>query len=404
MANSISGSAGGEPPISRAETPSPTVAALALIAVFGAIDCGHPQPIHLDPAVSLDPMKSEAIVVMAVQPDAALTFLPGQDDGAIWRDDGDIGDVTADAQDGFVVLEIAPTAQRQNYALGHAKFGSGRAFVWKDGAHAPVFRAVPGQVTFVGGLAFTVEGSQISAVPDRSVTLEQVQIFMRRAFPNLPPPVEGEPLRFVMVGEPIAHRLPRREGFLSGGSLGVFGGPAALKPAAAERGGIGTGSSVAITVGTAWRDRVPLTLVWSLLNLSDRRPFSESVVDCTTLSGAVVSCGDPHAEDSTVASGSLLALETGYQHRFRPASWTSLLPAAVFGYLWSVGQFSRGVGCEGCSPSIPIQGVHVGGPYVGASFKMTSNEMPMALTARAEFFARGDLGHRFLLGIELGAP
>lgn len=405
MPTSTPGSADGGPSTATLGKPSPSATQpLAWVALVGIVGCGHLQPVVLDPAVSLDPAKSEAIVVVAVRPDAALTFLPGRDDGTTWTDDGSVAGMTVAAGDGFVVLKLGPRTEHQNYGLGHVLFGSGRTFISRDGAQIPVFHAVPGRVTFVGGLEFVVVGNNISVEPDRGVTLEQVQAFMQRAFPNLPPALEAEPLRFLRMGEPIAFREPLREGFLSGGSLGVFGGPVALKSAAAERGGIGSGSSVAITIGTAWRDRVPLTLSWSFLTLSDRQPFSEFVVDCTTLNGGVVGCGDPHAQSSTVTSGSLLALETGYQYRFRPSRWASLLPAAVVGYLWSVSEFSRGVLCDGCMPSIPIRGVNVGGPYLGPSFKVTLNTMAMALTARAEFFARGDLGHRILIGIELGAP
>jgi hypothetical protein len=139
------------------------------------------------------------------------------------------------------------------------------------------------------------------------------------------------------------------------------------------------------------------------LLLEDRNPFSEFVVTCESVGNTLVDCGDPHNQGSHV-TGTVLNLETGYQHRFRPSSDTSLVPGALVGYEFNPGGFSRGVDCKGCK-SIDIPDFTGAGPYVAPFLRMTIGPSgEFALSVRSPVFLAGDLAYSLLLGFELGAP
>jgi hypothetical protein len=137
------------------------------------------------------------------------------------------------------------------------------------------------------------------------------------------------------------------------------------------------------------------------LVFKDRKPISEVVVDCTTLHGSPINCGDPYTKESTVG-GALIALDTGYQHRFRPWHSASVLPTALMGYAWNLGGLSREIGCDGCK-EVPVRGVDASGLYVGPALKITFGGF-LALGLRSEVFLTGDLAHRTILDLEVGSP
>ena len=99
----------------------------------------------------------------------------------------------------------------------------------------------------------------------------------------------------------------------------------------------------------------------------------------------------------------MLALETGYQHRFWRSYWTSFLPGAFAGYAWNPGGFTRGVFCDECK-SVHVGGVDAGGVYVGPSLKMALalGRGMSTVGLRSEFFLTGDMVNRTLLGFEFG--
>jgi hypothetical protein len=138
-------------------------------------------------------------------------------------------------------------------------------------------------------------------------------------------------------------------------------------------------------------------------NLGDKRPYSEPVVDCTTVDGTIVDCGtSPHSEDSTVGAA-LFTMEGGLQHRFRPWRSTSSSPGMMLGYSTTVKGLNRSVDCDGCK-SMRLDLVTAGtylAPFFRVTFGQTGN---MARVLRSSWFLRGDIVHVTTLGIEIFAP
>jgi len=220
---------------------------------------------------------------------------------------------------------------------------------------------------------------------------------------DMPAPAPAERTEPPPPREPENPDGTPRHGVLSGYFIGIEGGVASLKSSANDRAAIGPGGAVALSLGMALWDQLPLGFSFGGVFMEDKTPFSEFVVDCTTVGGTPVGCGDPQSQKSTI-NGSFLSFETGYQRRFRPMPTVSLLPAALVGYLAAPGGLSRGVGCDGCK-SIPVDGVSPGGVYLAPSFKITFGRTGFfAVALRSELFLTGDLLHRTLLGLEIGAP
>jgi hypothetical protein len=116
-----------------------------------------------------------------------------------------------------------------------------------------------------------------------------------------------------------------------------------------------------------------------------------------------VSCDDQAHGASSSVQASILPLEFGVQHRFRPARGVSLVPGGVVGYLVTLGGPSRSVACDGCSS------VHVDanptGTYVGPLLRLTVGHLGLwGLEARSVWFLNGDLEQITTLGVVGSAP
>ncbi|HEY2407294.1 MAG TPA: hypothetical protein VGI10_14890 [Polyangiaceae bacterium] len=205
----------------------------------------------------------------------------------------------------------------------------------------------------------------------------------------------------------VAHdeqaRGPNRSGTPSGIYLGFEGGIASLRSGARERGRIGFGSTLGARAGVAFWDQLAFNVAGGGLWFADKEPFSELVVDCQTVSGVTVGCGDPTNQQSRVTGG-FLSLETGYQRRFVASRSISLLPALMLGYAQRLGKLKRGVQCDGCR-QVPIQDIDTSGAYLAPEFRVTlSQSGAFALSLRSEWYLTGDLTQRTLLAFELGMP
>jgi hypothetical protein len=353
------------------------------------------------PAVAAD----EAVVVLGVEPHARLYIFEGETDadGMRWRKTATTETAWAYAhEDSFVVLRLKPRTGRQSYAVTKVfvEHVFGAAYEWQPSSSAWTFAAPAGEVTFVGGLRIVKIGPRRVLMDDPLVTRERAADFLAAKHPELAGRLGVAPLRLAESPSEASHTP--RQGVLTSWSLGVAGGPMALKSAAGAFARSGSGVAIAFMLGVALWDHVPINVTIGGGNLGDHQPFTEFVVDCTSYGGTTLSCGGPHAEKSVVRTGELLGLETGYQHRFRPWPWWSLLPAVLVGHAWMLKEFSRGVECGGCV-DVPITGVDTSGVYVAPAFKLTFVNIA-AITARTEIFLTGDMAYRTLFGVEFGLP
>jgi hypothetical protein len=353
----------------------------------------------------------DAVVVFAVKAACRVLINEGEIDGSQWRTTAPMAVAWARSERDFVVLTLKPRAGNKAYAVGtvFAEDASGKNYFSSGGGPMVVFHASPGQVTYAGTLHLVPQGNLAAIAVDEEVRREQLYAFLKSEHPELALPLRFEAMQTLdpstgggAGAEPSAPAAFGR--VLTGMTFGVSGGFSALRAEAAQRVSAGSGFALVFALGVALWDHVPINFSVSRLILDDRQPITETVVECTMHYGAILGCDNPHQESSDVRSGVMLALETGYQHRFtfvRSAAWpVSLVPALIVGHVWTPTGFTRGVACDGCA-SIPIEGADVAGYYLGPAVKLTFGKW-LALTARVEHYLSGDMADRFLFGGELG--
>ena len=95
-----------------------------------------------------------AVVIFAAPPRSTLWLYQGVDDGAGWTCDGAAGQplqVTSEA--GFVMAKLPARTGKETYAIGAIETAGASDRHLRSGPNAkvPVFNAVPGKVTLVGG-------------------------------------------------------------------------------------------------------------------------------------------------------------------------------------------------------------------------------------------------------------
>jgi hypothetical protein len=126
----------------------------------------------------------QAVVVFAAPPRSTLWLYKGVDDGVGWTCEGGPGEtVQVSSQGGFVVATLPARMGREKYAIGEIQIanGSDRRLRSGETAKVPVFNAVPGKVTLVGGVKVLDVGEGLSLLPDPSVTRERAaQVLARR--------------------------------------------------------------------------------------------------------------------------------------------------------------------------------------------------------------------------------
>lgn len=226
-----------------------------------------------------------------------------------------------------------------------------------------------------------------------------------------PSPVrgKGEPSSSAGPAGPCAGNEPQdpllgdcrtRDALWSGAYVALDAGVAQLAPGAAERAHVGSGVAGAIRLAIELKDLVILGMDLHFLGFEDKKPFSETVQDCTTYEGQVIDCDAPRQEKSHVSVVGV-GFETGLQHRFRPFGWTTWVPGVTLGY--AAGSLSRGVGCEGCRSE--SAGATVAGAYLAPFFRITLGASERcAAVVRYQRFMSGELRYVGTVGIEFGAP
>jgi hypothetical protein len=360
------------------------------------------QRSSLDRAATLDPAGGDAVVVLAVEPRSQVLLYEGETDGWTWRQTNTRAVANLWTEDNFLVLRLPRRIGNQSYAIGLAMpYGfDGPKFTAYQGNGVPVFHAPAGQVTFVGGVSLRPRGEFLSAEIDETATIERAHRFMQQSYPRLPV-AASETLELVPAHDRI--EIDRSDRILSSFALGFYLGPSRLKGPAAQRAVAGPGEATLFTLALSLWDELALGLTAGRVVPRDRKPFSEVVVECTTYYGFTEGCGDPHSAESDIVA-TTLSVETGYQRRFRPWRPVALLPAVLVGYTWNPGGLSREiVACDDCK-KVPIGGVSARGAYVAPTFKVTFLSGFLALGVRSEIFLTGDVAHRTMLGLELGAP
>lgn len=125
--------------------------------------------------------RREAVVIFAAPPRSTLWLYQGVDDGAGWTCDGAAGQplqVTSEA--GFVMAKLPARTGRETYAIGAIEMANGSDHHLRSGPNAkvPVFNAIPGKVTLVGGVKLLDVGEGVSLLPDPSVTRARATRFL----------------------------------------------------------------------------------------------------------------------------------------------------------------------------------------------------------------------------------
>jgi hypothetical protein len=117
--------------------------------------------------------RATATVVFAAPPRSKVWLYQGVDDGMGWTCEGEAGQtVQVASETGVVVATLPSRTGREKYAIGEIALADGSDRRLRPGANAkvPVFNAVPGKVTVVGGVKVLEVGEGLSLLPDPSAT------------------------------------------------------------------------------------------------------------------------------------------------------------------------------------------------------------------------------------------
>jgi len=120
-----------------------------------------------------DKGRSTAVVVFAAPPRSKVWLYQGVDDGTGWTCEGEAGQtVQVASEGGFVVAKLPARTGKEKYAIGEIAIADGSDRRLRPGANTkvPVFNAVPGKVTLVGGVKVLDVGEGLSLLPDPSAT------------------------------------------------------------------------------------------------------------------------------------------------------------------------------------------------------------------------------------------
>ena len=125
--------------------------------------------------------RRDAVVLFAAPPGSTLWLYQGVDDGAGWTCDGAAGQpVQVTSETGMVMAKLPARTGRETYAIGAIEMAGGSDRHLRSGPNAkvPVFNAVPGKVTLVGGVKVLDVGEGVSLLPDPSVTRARAARFL----------------------------------------------------------------------------------------------------------------------------------------------------------------------------------------------------------------------------------
>ena len=148
---------------------------LALVTGCGRADFRKAGPAHADKA------RPAAVVVFAAPPRAKVWLTQGVADDAGWTCEGAAGEtVQVSSESGIVVAKLPARTGREKYAIAEVAIADGSDRRLRLGANAkvPVFNAVPGKVTMVGGVKVLAVGDGLSLLPDPSATRARAARFL----------------------------------------------------------------------------------------------------------------------------------------------------------------------------------------------------------------------------------
>ena len=255
------------------------------------------------------------------------------------------------------------------------------------------------------------------AAPDASGTgTDNAAAARSQAQPGVIEIVEKEPAPVPVSDSPASCDLPLfsdkmpktcrtpRAGTLSGGFLALDLGFFQPSQRAAEQAGLGPGIAGSFRLGFELWDALVLAAGISGVSPADRRPTSETVVDCHSIQGALETCEtNAHSQSSEISGGEAAIFEAGLQHRFRPWRALSISPGAMLGYTAAFRSLKRGVDCSGCA-STDLH-LSVSGGYVAPFLRVTFGQLGMyAAVVRSAWFFSGEMRQMTTLGIEALAP
>ena len=138
---------------------------------------------HKTAPARADRARGEAVVVFAAPPRSKVWLYQGVDDGEGWTCEGAAGQsVQVASEAGFVVAKLPARTGKEKYAIGEIAIADGSDRRLRPGANAkvPVFNAVPGKVTLVGGVKVLDVGEGLSLLPDPSVTRARAARYLAR--------------------------------------------------------------------------------------------------------------------------------------------------------------------------------------------------------------------------------
>jgi hypothetical protein len=196
----------------------------------------------------------------------------------------------------------------------------------------------------------------------------------------------------------------RSDGTVSGGYVAFEGGYATIDADAGDRVGAGPGFGGRIRAGVEFFEQLTVAIGIGGFLLNDRQPFTERLIQCSSVEGVVVSCGDEANDYSSSVGAQMFLVETGYHHRFRPWYDISLSPGAMLGYQLAFSDLERSI--DSCSECREVRlNATVDGLYLGPLFRVTFGPMGIfALTLRSDWYLTGNMQQMTTLGFEMGQP
>ena len=189
---------------------SPIVAvgpsALALVALAAGCATTDVQKAARSRA---DRARPDAIVVFAAPPRSTVWLYQGVDDGVGWTCEGAAGQVVqVSSEAGFVMARLPPRTGKEKYAIGEIAMANGPDRHLRPGANAkvPVFNAVSGKVTLVGGVKVLDVGEGLSLLPDPSATRARAVRFVARKDRRMSASIANGTMSWVAMPDSCARR------------------------------------------------------------------------------------------------------------------------------------------------------------------------------------------------------
>jgi hypothetical protein len=153
--------------------------------------------------------RPDAVVVFAAPARSTVWLYEGVDDGVGWTCEGAAAQVVqVSSEAGFVMARLRPRTGREKYAIGEIAMADGTDRHLRSGANAkvPVFNAVAGKVTLVGGVKVLDVGEGLSLLPDPSATRARAARFLAHKDRRMSASVANGTMSWVAMPDSCARR------------------------------------------------------------------------------------------------------------------------------------------------------------------------------------------------------